>query len=50
MMDDPECISLREKLMENEDFAPLEVDDLNRLISHCREYSQYCAINENDFQ
>ena len=47
MMDDPECISLREKLMENEDFAPLEVDDLNRLISHCREYSQYCAINEN---
>ena len=47
MMDDPKCISLRKKLMEKEDFEPVDVDDLNRLISHCREYSQYCAIQED---
>ena len=46
MLKDSTCIELRKKLEDDPDFSEIETDQLIKLISHLREYSQYCAINE----
>jgi hypothetical protein len=40
------CILLRERLLDDPDFASVGDEDLKRLISHLREYTRFCAIQE----
>lgn len=57
MLQDSRCIILRNQLessLEDEnrnsnklDFSQIETNQLNRLISHLREYTQYCAVEGN---
>lgn len=46
MLDDEECISLRKQLTLQEDFSGIDMNQLNKLLSHCREYAQYSAVRE----
>lgn len=57
MLLDSQCIKIRkhfENILEDEnknssklDFSQIETDQLNRFISHLREYTQHCAIEGN---
>ena len=42
-LDDADCISLREQLMDNSDLSEIETERLEKLLLHLREYSVDCA-------
>ena len=42
-LDDPECIELREQIMDNSDLSGIENEKLEKLILHLKEYSADCA-------
>lgn len=46
-IDDPECVSLRDKLYENNDMSEIETSKLIILLSYLREHSQKSALDED---
>lgn len=46
LLDDPECISMRDQLYENEDFSEFTNDQLSRVYGHLRELTTQHAIDE----
>ena len=42
-LDDPDCIQLREQIMDNSDLTDIENERLEKLLLHLREYSADCA-------
>lgn len=46
-INDPDCITLRDKLLENPDFSEVEDEQLKMLMAHLREYSQDMALKED---
>ena len=46
-LDDPQCNELREQLLKDKDFESVETEQLLSLLSHLREHSQSCALQEN---
>ena len=42
-LDDPECIQLREQIMDDSDLSNIENEQLEKLILHLKEYSADCA-------
>lgn len=47
-LNDPECISIRDSLFnDSSSFDDIETPQMLRLLSHLREYTQFCALNED---
>ena len=46
MLNDPECISIREQLYENEDFSEYSNEQLSRVYAHLRELTTQHAMDE----
>lgn len=48
-LNDPDCISIRDSLISSDspDFSDIETPQMLRLLSHLREYTQSCALNED---
>ncbi|OHT08275.1 hypothetical protein TRFO_04876 [Tritrichomonas foetus] len=46
-LNDAECISLRDSLFKDENYENIETEKLLSLLSHIREYTQWCALQEN---